>query len=180
MKLGSADLDFCVAQESIGRHRKIGWCRSLPDAARRVEHGAVARALPALERAFIAERHATEMGAAAVNDEPLILAFLDAGRVRLRIGQGGYINVSRRFDFGGCAMPDEDKFTAPEELDDLTFGDGGEIDFHRCTCRHCRRIRRHLADKGPKCARNADSSRRARCDEKEIPSCVFGVTRCAA
>ena len=140
----------------------------------------MARALPALERAFIAERYATEMGAAAVNDEPLILAFLDAGRVRLRIGQGGYINVSSRFDFGGCAMPDEDKFTAPEELDDLTFGDGGEIDFHRGACRHCRRIRRHLADKGPKCARNADSCCRARCDEKEIPSCVFGVTRCAA
>ena len=44
-------------------------------------------------RAFIAERHAAEMGAVAENDQPLRLALLDARRVGLRIGQRGEVHV---------------------------------------------------------------------------------------
>ena len=60
----------------------------------------MAGALPAMEGAFIAERHATEMGTVAINDQPLIFARFHAVGIRLRITQGGDVRLLCRFDFG--------------------------------------------------------------------------------
>src|SRR6478609_6067474 len=88
----SADLHSGRRCELIFRHFEILRCRPLPDARRSVVHRAVARAEIAAVRplglAFAdAQRNATQMGADAERDQPVLLAGLGPLGQRLRVAQ---------------------------------------------------------------------------------------------
>ena len=80
--------DLGVGHERVGRDRQVLRRRAPADAAGGVVVRAVAGAEPAAVVALLAERHAAEMGADAVDHEPLLVALLDARRVGLRVAQG--------------------------------------------------------------------------------------------
>src|SRR5262245_2771745 len=91
-----ADLDGRVGLEGIGRHRQIEGCRPFANAAGGIVLGPVAGAQPTAElAAILAEllslRNAAEMRADADDDQPLLLARLDASAIGLRIAQLGQI-----------------------------------------------------------------------------------------
>src|SRR3990170_5888040 len=123
MVRGSADLDFGIGNELIGRHRQVGGCRSRPDAARGVVHRTMAGAEEAVILTLMGDRNAAEMRADADDHQPLVLARLDAGLVALRIGQAGDVNRSGVVDLLLGAVADVDRLAAPEYLDVLPFGD---------------------------------------------------------
>ena len=100
---------------------EIGRRRPLTDAAGGVVDRAVARALPAVVLAFVAERHAAEMRADAADDQPLRL--LDPLLVGLRILELGERRVHRVVDLLLGAVADEHRAAAPFDRDDLPFGD---------------------------------------------------------
>src|SRR4051812_18729394 len=93
-----ADRDLRVGDERVGRDRQVDRRRAAADPAGGVEDRAVAGAEPALVRALVAERHATQVGAVAVDDQPLVVAFLDAGLIALRIAKGREVDVARLLD----------------------------------------------------------------------------------
>lgn len=83
----SADFGFwCRRRRSTAA--RPDWSARAPDGyGRRVVLRAVARTEEAVVVAFMGDRDTAEMGADADHDEPLVVAFLDAGLVALRIGQ---------------------------------------------------------------------------------------------
>src|SRR3979411_2902661 len=83
----SANLDFAIGNELIGRHRQIGRRGSLANATGGVVLRAVAGAEEAVVIALMGDRDAAEMGADADHDQPLVVAILDPGLVGLRIGK---------------------------------------------------------------------------------------------
>src|SRR5215213_11997578 len=80
-----ADHDFGVGREGVGRDRQVDRRRAAADPTRGVEDRAMAGAEPAVVGSLVSERHAAEMGAAPVDHEPRIVAFLDTRRIRLRV-----------------------------------------------------------------------------------------------
>src|SRR4030081_2952194 len=111
---GSADLDFAVGNELIGRHRQIGGCGSLADATGGVVLRSVAGTEEAVIIALMGDRNAAEMGADADQDQPLVVTFLDTLAVRLRIGKARDVDLLRLFDLFLAAVPDEDRLGTPE------------------------------------------------------------------
>src|SRR6185369_5390146 len=73
----------------IGRKLEVTRRRTFADATGGVVLRAVARAEPAAELALMRDRDAAEVGADADHDQPLVVTFLHARAVRLRIGQTG-------------------------------------------------------------------------------------------
>src|SRR5262249_25139323 len=74
--LGSAELDFGVGLEGVGREGEVRGSRPVPHASGRVVLAAVARTEPTAPLAtrisrFVSEGHATEMGADADQHDPL-------------------------------------------------------------------------------------------------------------
>src|SRR3981081_2860742 len=84
----SANLDFAIGNELIGRHRQIGRRGSLANATGGVVLRAVAGAEEAVVIALMGNRDAAEMGADADHAQPLVMTFLDPGLIGFRIGQG--------------------------------------------------------------------------------------------
>ena len=76
--LGFADPDLGIGDELVGRQREVKRRRALPDAAGGIVLRAVARAEPAVVIALVRQRNATEMGADADQDQPLLVAGFDA------------------------------------------------------------------------------------------------------
>src|SRR6476646_3783814 len=77
------------------------------------------------------KRNAAEMRADTDDHKPLVMALLDARRIRLWIRQAGYINFLRLLNLLLRSMEDEDRLGAPEYLDDLRVGrDGGRVRIH--------------------------------------------------
>src|SRR4051812_35472185 len=89
-----ADADLRIGEECVGRDRQVDGRRALADAAGGVEHRAVARAQPAVELALVAERHAAEMRAVAVDDEPLVLALFHPRLIGLRIAERANVDAA--------------------------------------------------------------------------------------
>src|ERR1700735_1555948 len=79
----SANLDFAVGNELIGRDRQVQGCWPLANATGGVVLRAVAGAEEAVVIAVMGNRDAAEMGADADHDQPLVMAFLDPGLVGL-------------------------------------------------------------------------------------------------
>lgn len=90
---------------------------------------------------FMRNRNAAEMGADADYDEPLVMAFLDARGIRLRIRQARDIDVAGFLDLFLGAVHDVDRLAAPEHLDVLSIGDRSEIDLDGGAGGDRRRIR---------------------------------------
>src|SRR5665811_86180 len=84
---GSANLDFAIGNELIGRHREVGRRWSLANATGGVVLRAVAGAEEAVVIALMGDRDAAEMRADADHDQPLVVPLLDPGLVGLRIGK---------------------------------------------------------------------------------------------
>ena len=150
----------------------------LPDAARGVVHGAVARAEPAVVGALMRERDAAEVGADADQNEPLVLAWLDAVLVGLRIGQAAELDVARLLDLLLGAVADEDRLAAPEHLDDLSLGDRAKVHLDRGAGGDRRSIRVHLRDQRHQRRCAADRGHRAGCNVEEIASGRLGRSCC--
>src|SRR5262252_9422472 len=91
----SADPDLGVGKKFVGRYREVRRRRSLTDAARGVVDRAMAGTEVAVIEALMHDRDAAEMGADADQHLPLVMAGLDARRVRLRVGQLGDVDVLR-------------------------------------------------------------------------------------
>src|SRR6202049_382968 len=125
----SPDSNLGVGQERVGRQRQICRRGPPPDASRRVVLGAVTRAEPAVVIALVRQWNAPEVGADADQDQPWIVALLDPRVIGLWIRQRVPVDAASLLDFLRGAMADEDRFAAPEHLDDLTFGDRGGVDF---------------------------------------------------
>src|SRR5262249_4462602 len=122
------------------------WRWTSADAARGVILRAMARAEPALIFTLMGERDTAKVRTDADYHEPLVMARLDSGRIRLRIGQAGDIHVLRLRDLLFGAGEDEDRFRPPETLDDLPVGDRCEIDLDRRASCDGRGVRIHLRD----------------------------------
>src|SRR6185295_16070812 len=101
---------------------------ALPDATRCTLLRSVARAEPGVIFALVRERDTAEMRADTNDHEPLVMALLDARRVRLGVGQRRDVDLLRLVDLFLGPMEDEDRLRAPEHLDDLPVGDRSEID----------------------------------------------------
>src|SRR6202051_2349178 len=84
---GSANLDFAIGNELIGRHHQISGRGSLANTAGRVVLRTVAREKEAVVMALIGDRNTAKVGADADHDQPLVVAFLDPGLIRRRIGK---------------------------------------------------------------------------------------------
>src|SRR5437588_3901086 len=113
----SANLDFAIGNELIGRHRQVGRSWSLANATGGVVLRAVAGAEKAVVIALMGDRNAAEMGADADHDEPLVVALLDPGLVGLRIGKARDLNAAGFLDLLLGAVADIDRLAAPEHLD---------------------------------------------------------------
>src|ERR1700716_792523 len=111
---GSADLDFAIGNELIGRHRQIGRRGPLANATRGVVLRAVARTEEAVVIAFMGDRNAAEMGTDADHDEPLVVALLDPGLVGLRIGQACDGHRAGLVDLLLGAVADVDRLCPPQ------------------------------------------------------------------
>src|SRR4030088_1140162 len=81
---GSANLNFAVGNELIGRHRQIGRRWPLANATRRVVLRAMAGAEEAVVIAFGSDGNAAKRGADADHKEPLVVTLLDPRLVGLR------------------------------------------------------------------------------------------------
>src|SRR5262249_61999622 len=88
----------------------------------------MARAEPALIFTLMGERDTAKVRTDADYHEPLVMARLDSGRIRLRIGQAGDIHALRLPDLLFGAAEDEDRFRPPEHPDDRPARDRSEID----------------------------------------------------
>src|ERR1700690_1440373 len=84
---GSADLDFAIGNELIGRHRQVGGRGSLANAAGGVELRTMAGAEEDVVIALRRDRDRAGVGADANPEEPLIVALLDPRLIGLRIGE---------------------------------------------------------------------------------------------
>src|ERR1700722_16834818 len=84
---GSANLDFAIGNELIGRHRQIGRRGPLANTAGGVVLRTMARAEEAVVIALMGDRDAAKVGADADHDQPLVVAFLDPGLIGRRIRQ---------------------------------------------------------------------------------------------
>src|SRR6266567_7644752 len=174
----SSDPDLGVGQERIGRQRQICRRRSAANAARRIVLGTVTGAEPAVVIALVRQRNAAEVGADADQDQPLIVTLLDPRLIGLRIRQRVPVDVARLFDFLRRAMVDEDRFAAPEHLDDLTFRDRGEVDFDGSPGGDGRLVRIHLRDQRPDRRREGGGAGGRGRDIEKIAACRFGRSGC--
>src|SRR5215207_6979330 len=86
MAFASADFDFGIGDELIGRQRQIERRRARADAAGGVVNRTVARTEKAVIRSLMHDRDTAKMRADADQDQPLVVAFLDARLIGLRIG----------------------------------------------------------------------------------------------
>src|SRR6266851_1316946 len=116
---GSANLDFAIGNELIGRHRQVGRRWSLANATGGVVLRTVAGAEEPVVIALMGDRDAAEMGADADHDQPLVVAVLDPGLVGLRIGKARDGHVASLVDLLLGAVHDVDRLAAPEYLDVL-------------------------------------------------------------
>src|SRR5579883_636004 len=157
----SADLDLGVADELVGRDREVQRRGAFADAPGRVVLGAVARAEPAVILALIGEWDAAEVGANADQHQPLLVAGLDARLVGLRVLEIIDRHRADLVDLLLGAMADEDRLAAPEDLDDLPFGDRGEVDLDRRAGSDRRGIGIHLPDQGYQRGGGTDGADRA-------------------
>src|SRR5262249_56572671 len=82
---GLADLDFGIGKKGVRRDRQVGGRGSLANTAGGVVLRAVTGAEEAVVIALMRDRDAAEMGADADHDQPLVMAFLDAGLIGRRI-----------------------------------------------------------------------------------------------
>src|SRR5512138_3462474 len=114
-----ADLDFGIGEECVGRHREIGRRRPLADAAGGIVLRAMAGAEETVVAALMRDRDATEMGADANHDQPLLVAWLGALLVGLRIGEILERHLLCFLDLLLGAVHDVDRLAAPENLDVL-------------------------------------------------------------
>src|ERR1700716_1196864 len=175
----SADLDFAVGDELIGRDCQVGRGWSLANAARGIVLRAVAGAEEAVVIALMGDRDATQMGADADHDQPLVMALLDPRLIRLRIGKTRDRHLASLVDLLLGAVADVDRLAAPEHLDVLPFGDRRQIDFDRRAGRDGRGVRVHLGNEGPDRDHSADRSGGSRCNKKEITACrIIRRRRC--
>src|SRR6266478_3731946 len=168
---GSADLDFAIGNELIGRHRQVGRRRALANPTRGVVLRAVARAEEAVVIAFMGDRNAAEMGANADHDEPLVVALLDPGLVGLRIGKACDRHRAGLVDLLLGAVADVDRLAPPEHLDVLPFGNRRQIDFDRRAGRNRRGVRIHLGNERPERDHSTNRSSGSRCNKEEITAC---------
>src|SRR6266550_408131 len=114
LESGSADLDLAVGEKFVGRQRKVGRRRALPDASGRVVDRAMAGTEITVIGTLVGERNATEMRADGDQDLPFVVALLDALFVGLGIGQGRDIDLARVLDLLLGPVIDEDRLAAPE------------------------------------------------------------------
>src|SRR6266404_2770612 len=124
---GSANLDFAIGDELIGRHRQVGRRWSLANATGGVVLRTVAGAEEAVVIALMGNRDAAEMGADADHDEPLLVPLLDPRLVRLRIGQARDRHAAGLVDLLLGPVADVDRLAPPEHLDVLSFGDRRQV-----------------------------------------------------
>src|SRR6201996_3068316 len=124
----SANLDFAVGNELIGRQDQVRRCWPLADTAGGVILRAVAGAEEAVVIAFMRDRDAAEMGADADHHQPLLVAVLDPGLVGGGIGQARHRHRAGLVDLLLGAVADVDRLAAPEHLDVLAPRDRGGID----------------------------------------------------
>ena len=161
-------------RNSYGGERQIGGRRSAADAGRRVELRAMAGAEPAVVVALIAERDAAEVGAVAVDHQPLVVAGLDALLVGHRVRQALPVDGARLLDFLLGAIAHEDRFAAPEYLDDLPLRDRREVDLDRRAGRDGGDVGIHLRDQRPRRRGDADRADGSGRDIEEIAACRLG------
>ena len=141
------------------------------DAAGGIEDRAVARAEPAMVFTLLAERHAARVGAVAVNDEPRGLPSLTRAESGCGSRRLADVHVLGRLDLLRRPVTDEDQLAAPEDLYDLAFGDGSQVDFDGGAGSHSRRIGGQGADEGPYKGCPADDGGCAGGDVEEIAPC---------
>src|SRR5258708_988263 len=90
---GSADLDFAVGEKSVRRNGQIKRRRTLANTARGIVLRTMAGAEEAVVITLMRDRNAAQMRADADHDQPLVVAFLDPRRIRLRVGQACDIDL---------------------------------------------------------------------------------------
>ena len=95
-RFGSADLNLGVGYEFVRRQGQVLRRRTFADAAGGVVLRAVAGQNQPSILALMGERDAAEMGADADDDQPLLVALLDAGAVGLRDPAGSRRRPSGR------------------------------------------------------------------------------------
>src|SRR4029078_2648085 len=173
MRFRSAALDLCVGEKLGRRQEQVLRRRTLPDTPRGVVNRAVAGAEPAPVFALVRKRNAAEMRADTDDHKPLVMALLDARRIRLWIRQAGYINFLRLLNLLLRSMEDKEWLRAPEDLDDLPVGDRREIDLDRRAGRDGGRVRIHLRDERDEDRRSPHRADSARGDVKKVAARVL-------
>src|ERR1700737_2482583 len=118
---GSANLDLAVGEKGVREHGQILRGGTTPNATGRVVLRPVAGTEEAIVLAFMGDRNATQMGADADDDEPLLVPLLDPGLIALRIGKAGNRDRAGLIDLLFGAVADIDRLAAPEYLDILAF-----------------------------------------------------------
>src|SRR5215467_7339668 len=91
----SADPNFGVGHELVGRQRQVGWRGAAADTTGGVVLRTVAWTEIAAVIALVRDRDAAEMGADAYQHLPLFMAFLHALLVGLGIGQACDVDRTR-------------------------------------------------------------------------------------
>ena len=91
----------------------------------------------------------------------------------LGIGQAGDIHLLRLLDLLLGAVRNEDRLRSPEHFDDLSIGNGREIDFDRGACRDGRGVRIHLRDQRDKDCCGAYRANGASGDVKKVAARVL-------
>src|SRR5262245_39142123 len=119
------------------------------------------------------KRDTAEMRADADDDEPLVMALLDAGRIRLRIGKTCDSDLLRFLDLFFGALEDEARLRSPEHLADLTVGNWREIDIERRARSDRRGVRLHLRDQWNQGRGSTHRADRARSDIEKVAARVL-------
>src|SRR5262245_3037931 len=95
---GLADLDFAIRNESVGRDGQVERRWTPANAARGIVLRTMAGAEKSVVVALMRDGNTTQMRADTDDNQPLVVPFLDAGLIGLRIGQARHINGARLFD----------------------------------------------------------------------------------